>query len=177
MMRVRLATSFDSEAVREVYLCAFSESEKQKVSELAVSLLMEETKLDTISLVAEADGAVVGHIAFSPVTVDASRGWKGYILAPLGVKPDYQKRKIGSNLIKSGMERLSKMGVNVVFVYGDPQYYNRFGFNPDIASRYSPPYDLQYPFGWQAISLCESVLSDRSAKLSCVTPLCDPALW
>lgn len=176
-MRIRVATSFDSEAVCEIYLSAFSEGEKQKVSKLAVNLLMEETNLDTISLVAEADGAIVGHVAFSPVTIDASDRWRGYILAPLGVKPEYQKRKIGSNLVESGMARLSKMGVNVVFVYGDPQYYSRFGFSPDIASRYSPPYDLQYPFGWQAISPCESVLSAKSAKLSCVAPLCDPELW
>jgi putative acetyltransferase len=177
MTRIRVATNLDSKAVREVHSCAFSEGEKQKVSTLATNLLTEETNPETVSLVAEADGAVVGHIAFSPVTIDNDKRWSGYILAPLGVKPDYQKRKIGSKLIESGIQRLSKKGVNVVFVYGDPNYYGKFGFNPDAASRYSPPYELQYPFGWQAIALNEDVITDSAVTISCVAPLRDPELW
>ena len=175
-MRIRVATDLDSKSVREVHLDAFSGGEKQKVSTLAANLLSAETNPKTISLVAETDGAVVGHVAFSPVTIDDQR-WLGYILAPLGVRSDYQKRQIGSNLIESGMARLSKLGVDVVFVYGDPQYYGKFGFNPDVASRYSPPYELQYPAGWQAISLHKNVLASKSVKLSCVAPLRDPELW
>jgi len=177
MTRIRIATSLDRDDVREIHLCAFPEGEKQIVSTLAVNLLSEETNTKTISLVAEADGAVVGHIAFSPVTVDNNKSWKGYILAPLGVKPEYQKRDIGSKLIESGMERLSKMGVYVLFVYGDPNYYGKFGFDADTASGYSPPYELQYPFGWQAIILNEGVFTKSSVKISCVDPLNDPELW
>jgi len=177
MTRIRIATSLDRDDVREIHLCAFPEGEKQIVSTLAVNLLSEETNTKTISLVAEADGAVVGHIAFSPVTVNNNKSWKGYILAPLGVKPEYQKRDIGSKLIESGMERLLKMGVNVLFVYGDPNYYGKFGFDADTASGYSPPYELQYPFGWQAIILSEGVFTKSSVKISCVDPLNDPELW
>ena len=96
MTRIRVATSLDHDNVREIHLCAFPEGEKQIVSTLAVNLLIEETSPKTISLVAEADGAVVGHIAFIPVTVNNNKSWKGYILAPLGVKPEYQNRQIGS---------------------------------------------------------------------------------
>lgn len=177
MMRIRVATNLDSEAIREVHSCAFSEAEKQEVATLATNLLAEETNPETVSLVAEADGAVVGHIAFSPVTIDNNKRWSGYILAPLGVKPEYQKRQIGSKLIESGIQRLSKKGVTVVFVYGDPNYYGKFGFNPDVASRYSPPYELQYPFGWQAIALNEDVITDSAVTISCVAPLRDPELW
>ena len=177
MIHIRVANGLDSKDIRDIYLCAFPEGERQKVSTLAVSLLNEETNPDTISLVAEADSAVVGHIAFSPVTIDNSKTWSGYILAPLGIKPKYQKRRIGSKLTESGIERLSKMSVNVVFVYGDPQYYGKFGFSPDVASRYSPPYELQYPFGWQAISLDDDSFTAESAKLSCAAPLSNPELW
>ena len=177
MTSIRVATSLDRDDIREIHLCAFPEGEKQIVSTLAVNLLSEEASPKTISLVAEADGAAVGHIAFSPVTVNNNKSWKGYILAPLGVKPEYQKRQIGSKLIKSGMERLSKMGVNVLFVYGDPKYYGKFGFNADLASVYSPPYELQYPFGWQAIILNEGVFTKSSVKISCVDPLNDTELW
>ncbi len=177
MTRIRVVTSLDSDDVREIYLCAFPEGEKQIVSTLAVNLLREETSPKTISLVAEADGVVVGHIAFSPVTVNNNKSWKGYILAPLGVKPEYQKRQIGSKLIESGMERLSKMGVNFLFVYGDPKYYGKFGFNADLASGYSPPYELQYPFGWQAIILNEGIFTESPVKISCVELLKDAELW
>ena len=176
MIRIRVATSLDSKAVREVHLDAFPEGEKQKVSTLAANLLSEETNPKTISLVAEVDDAIVGHVAFSPVTINDKR-WLGYILAPLGVRSDYQKRQIGSTLIESGMARLSKLGVDVVFVYGDPQYYGKFGFNTDVAFRYSPPYELRYPAGWQAISLHKNILASESVKLSCVVPLRDPELW
>jgi putative acetyltransferase len=177
MTRIRVATSFDRDDVRDIHLCAFPEGEKQIVSTLAVNLLSEEISPKTISLVAEADGATVGHIAFSPVTVNNNKSWKGYILAPLGVKSEYQKRQIGSKLIENGMERLSKMGVNVLFVYGDPKYYGKFGFNTDLASGYLPPYELQYPFGWQAIILNEGVFTESYVKISCVDPLKDAELW
>ena len=177
MSRIRVATILDRENIREVHLRAFSEDERQIVSTLAVNLLSEETSPETIALVAETDGAVVGHVAFSPVTVDNNEKWVGYILAPLGVKPKYQKRRFGTKLIESGMERLSEKGVNVLFVYGDPEYYGKFGFKADAASRYSPPYELQYPFGWQAIALNEVGFEESTVKISCVASLRDPELW
>ena len=133
MTRIRVATNLDREIIREVHLSAFSEGERQIVSMLAINLLSEQTNPETFSLVGEIDGAVVGHIAFSPVTV--------------------------------------------VFVYGDPKYYGKFGFEVDAASRYTPPYKLQYPFGWQAVTLNDAGLAKSSAKVSCVASLCDPELW
>ena len=95
----------------------FPEEENQLVARLAVNLLNEETSPETLSLVAEIDGEVAGHIAFSPVTADSNKYWLGYILAPLGVKPGLQKNGIGSKLVASGITRLSSNGVNAVFVY------------------------------------------------------------
>lgn len=177
MIRIREAKNHDRENIREVNLCAFPEGENKIVSTLAVSLLSEETIPETISLVAEIDAAVVGHIAFSPVSVESNEKWKGYILAPLGVKPEYQKRQVGSKLIESGIERITKKGVNALFVYGDPKYYGKFGFNADAAIRYMPPYELQYPFGWQAIALNEVGSTESILRISCVASLCDSELW
>jgi putative acetyltransferase len=76
------------------------------------------------------------------------------------------------------MERLAQFGADVVFVYGDPNYYSRFGFTAKAASRYVPPYALQYPFGWQAIILNDkTILADQVVQISCVEPLRDPELW
>ncbi len=84
---------------------------------------------------------------------------------------------MGTILIESGMDRLSRMGVNVLFVYGDPKYYGKFEFNADLASGYSPPYELQYPFGWQAIILSEGVFTESTVRISCVDPLKNAELW
>ena len=176
-MSIRIATSLDRDDVRDVHLCAFPEGEREIVSKLAINLLSERTTPQTISLVAETEGAVVGHVAFSPVTIDNNQNLQGYILAPLGVKPDNQKRRIGSKLIESGMQQLLKMGVNILFVYGDPEYYSKFGFSADVADLYTPPYNLQYPFGWQAIVLNECTIAKSSINIACVTSLCDPDLW
>lgn len=177
MNKIREATHLDQESIREVYLCAFPKREKHIVAALAVSLLYEHSSPEAISLVAEIDGEVVGHAAFSPVAIDNNVRWKGYILAPLGVKPRYQRRRIGSQLIASGIEQLSEMAVNVLFVYGDPKYYARFGFKAETASKYLPPYELQYPFGWQAIILQDEGSTQQYVKIVCVPSLRDPTLW
>jgi putative acetyltransferase len=176
-MHIRIATSLDQDNIHSVHWSAFAEGEREIVSKLAVNLLAEETTPHTISLVAESEGAVVGHVAFSPVTIGSNKNIQGYILAPLGVSPDYQKRCIGSKLIESGMQQLSRMGVDFLFVYGDPKYYSKFGFSADAAECYIPPYRLEYPFGWQGIALSECSIRKSSIKIVCVTSLCDPALW
>jgi putative acetyltransferase len=176
-MHIRIATSLDQDNIHSVHWSAFAEGEREIVSKLAVNLLAEETTPQTISLVAETEGAVVGHVALSPVTIGSNKNIQGYILAPLGVKPDYQKRHIGSKLIESGMQQLSRMGVDILFVYGDPKYYSRFGFSVDAAECYIPPYRLEYPFGWQGIALSECSIRKPSIQIVCVTSLCDPALW
>lgn len=176
-MHIRTAISSDLDNIREVHLRAFPEGEREIISKIAINLLSERTTPQTISLVAEIQGDVVGHVAFSPVTIDSNENLQGYILAPLGVKPDYQKQQIGSRLIESGIQELLKMQVYILFVYGDPEYYGRFGFTTDNAESYIPPYKLQYPFGWQALILNESYFENTPRNLVCVSSLNDPKLW
>lgn len=177
MTLIREATNLDCDHIREMYMHAFVGGEEVMVATLASNLLLEETSPKTIALVAEIDGKVVGHIAFSPVTFDTSKKLKGYILAPLGVKPEYQKRGIGSKLIESGIEQLSRKGVNILFVYGDPKFYCKFGFKAETAARYLPPYKLKHPFGWLALALNEKGSAEHTVKISCVASLRDPSLW
>ena len=81
----------------------------------------------TVSLVAERDGQIVGHIAFSPVTIsDGSTGW--FCLGPVSVLPELQRRGIGSALIRQGLERLGSLGARGCVLVGHPDYYPRFGF-------------------------------------------------
>ena len=176
-MNIRIATIQDREAVQMIHLRAFPEGESEHVSSLAIDLLSEKTTPETISLIAESNGEIVGHLAFSPVKTENNEKFRGYILAPLGVKPEYQGRGIGSRLIDHARQQLSVMGVHLVFVYGDPKYYARFGFSVDAASRYTAPYKLHYPFGWQAMVLNECETEISPVGITCVSALCDPILW
>lgn len=176
-MHIRIATSLDRDDIFTIYLSAFPENEKDIVSKLAVDLLVESTIPQTISLVAETDNAVVGHISFSPVKIDNNDNLQGYILAPLAVMPDYQKQRIGSKLIESGIQTLLIMGTNILFVYGDPKYYGRFGFSTKNAEKFIPRYKLQYPFGWQAIILNQFSVENAAGNIVCVTSLENPELW
>jgi putative acetyltransferase len=174
---MREASISDRDAVHSVHVSAFPENESEAVAKLAVDLLAEASIPRTFTLVAEVDGAVVGHVGFSPVTNSSSGELTGYILAPLAIKPEFQKQKIGSRLIEYGLQQLSDEGVCLLFVYGDPDYYGRFGFNTDIAAGFTPPYTLEYPFGWQAVAINDCGAETPSAAITCVDSLSDPSLW
>jgi putative acetyltransferase len=104
-MNIRIATTQDGDGIRRLYWSAFPEGEKEITATLAVELLAEESALPIISLVAEMEDAVVGHVAFSPVEIDNQAAIQAYILAPLAVRPDYQNQRIGSALVEYGMQR------------------------------------------------------------------------
>jgi putative acetyltransferase len=176
-MKIRTATQDDADAVRRVHLTSFPEGERDLVSRLAVDLLFEEASPPILSLVSEGDDTVVGHVAFSPVTRRDTKEHIGYILAPLAVIPDYQKRGIASQLIENGIERLSALGSGVLFVYGDSEFYSRFGFSVDHAEHYTPPYQLQHAFGWQGMALGDDDARPSTVGISCVSSLGNPALW
>jgi len=89
-----------------------------------------------LSLVAEDAERIVGHIAFSPVTIaGGATGWYG--LAPLSVLPELHGQGIGSALAKRGIADMQARGAHGLVVLGDPAYYSRFGFENDPALRYS----------------------------------------
>jgi len=175
-MIIREATIDDAENIKNVHLQAFNNSEAQMISDLAVNLLTENHSVKTISLVATENNIIVAHIAFSPVFLKTTYEHFGYILAPLAVSPRFQKNKIGSSLVKFGLDIISGLGSFIVFVYGDPQYYSRFGFKKDLANNFEPPHTLQLPEGWQAIKLNSAVTPD-GGKIICVDSLNDPELW
>lgn len=173
---IRIATQSDQEAIRRVHWSAFAEAEREVVAKLAVDLLIEKTAPKTISLVAEQGESVVGHVAFSPVRAKNDETFLGYILTPLGIMPDYQRRRLGTALVETGIQQVSDIGADILFVYGDPKYYGRFGFSVATAERYLPPYQLKYPYGWQAIVL-EGKATKIPADLVFASALSDPGLW
>jgi putative acetyltransferase len=124
---VRDETKGDSAAITEVTAAAFESLEISGHTEQFIIEALRSAGALTVSLVAEVNGRVVGHIAFSPVTVsDGSRNWYG--LGPVSVLPEHQRRGIGKTLIEEGLARLKKLGAKGCCLVGHPQYYRKFGF-------------------------------------------------
>ena len=124
---VHTETAHDYDRISEIHIAAFySHPFSNQTEHLIVEHLREAGGL-TLSLVAEVDGVVLGHVALSPVTIGGiDCGW--FALGPIGVEPTAQRRGIGSRLVEGSLERLRELGAQGCVVVGDPGYYERFGF-------------------------------------------------
>ena len=132
-MIIRKETVADIEAITQVTIAAFKTLQISNQTEQFIIKALRNANALTISLVAEVDGRVVGHIAFSPLTIsDGSPNWYG--LGPVSVLPEYQKQGIGELLVNKGLSLLKAMGGKGCALVGDPAYYQRFGFRniPDL---------------------------------------------
>ena len=132
-MIIRKETFSDFEAITEVTITAFKTIEISNHTEQFIINSLRDAGALTVSLVAEIDGRVVGHIAFSPVKIsDGSIDWYG--LGPVSVLPEYQKQGIGKSLINNGLSMLKDLDGQGCALVGDPNYYKRFGFrnSPDL---------------------------------------------
>lgn len=124
---IRNETSNDVDCIAEVTAAAFKTLAISSQTEQFIVAALRSAKALTVSLVAEVDGRVVGHIAFSPVTIsDGSPNWYG--LGPVSVLPGHQRRGIGGALIEEGLSRLRGLGAHGCCLVGHPEYYRRFGF-------------------------------------------------
>ena len=176
-MKQRKAEPSDAGPIQRLYEAAFDPSENELVGRLAIELLIHRSTPETINWVAETALGVVGHIALSPFWSKADRSVMGWILAPLAVAPEKQKSGIGTALVKTGLRLASSEGMNSVLVYGDPAFYQRFGFEAEIAKNYLPPYKLKYDFGWQALHLKGTPRLSSPQSIDCLRPLLNPDLW
>jgi putative acetyltransferase len=124
---IRKETKLDFGAISNITKLAFENHPYSNNTEQFIINALRVANALTISLVAEIDGKLVGHIAFSPVTFsDGSKNWYG--LGPISVMPNYQKQGIGKRLVNEGIGLLKDLGAEGCVLVGDPKYYERFGF-------------------------------------------------
>jgi putative acetyltransferase len=156
MLRIRGERPEDIPAIHEIHELAFGRSAEADL----VDALRARGQA-TLSLVAVEDDRIVGHILFSPVTIDAGhRRLPAVGLAPMAVLPGRQRCGIGSQLVKIGLLECRNAGYDCVVVLGHPTYYSRFGFVPAVRyglkSEYEVPDEAFMVLAWQ-----EGVLKDR----------------
>ena len=139
-MIIRHEMADDVPAIRAVTAAAFKGMLYSSGTEATIVDALRDAGVLTLSLVAEKQGRIVGHVAFSPVTINGEAGrWFG--LGPVSVEPAEQRHGIGQALIREGLERLRATGAEGCVLLGDPAYYRRFGFVSDPKLRYGdvPP--------------------------------------
>jgi putative acetyltransferase len=137
---IRTETSADIDAITEVTSAAFETLEISNHTEQFIIEALRAAKALTVSLVAELDGRVVGHVAFSPVTIsDGTQDWYG--LGPVSVLPEYQRNGVGKALIQQGLSRLKDLNAQGCCLVGHPHYYKRLGFKnmPGFVHEGVPP--------------------------------------
>ncbi len=140
MAEIRREQAGDVFAIRNINDRAFG-----RPNEGAVIEQLRGASEGLLSLVAVAQGQVVGHVLFSPVHLEAEDGreWSGTGLAPLAVLPEWQRQGIGSELVYAGLASLRQTPCPFVVVLGHPEYYPRFGFEPASRHRIRCTWDVR----------------------------------
>ena len=145
---IRNETVTDYALTEALALAAFAPD--VRVAELVRKLRMSEALIPELNLVAEVDGVLVGHLMFSRATITS--GHAVALLSPLGVLPNFQRRKVGTTLVQYALNWLERSDFSVIVLEGVPAYYPRFGFASAHALGIEPPFPLPEPV-WQAYRL------------------------
>jgi len=148
-MIIRDETPSDIDVITKITVAAFADCPHGNHTEQFIIHALRAAWALSVSLVAEIDGRVVGHIAFSPVMI-AGQNCSWFGVGPVSVRPDCQRRGIGTALIEEGMKQLRESGAKGCLLVGDPGYYERFGFRnlAELVLEGVPPENfLGLPFG------------------------------
>ncbi len=163
MIIIRHEIPSDIPAIHTVNEQAFDGREAE--AGLVDAIRKSENFIPELSLVADKDGQIIGHIFFSRIHIETENGQAPALaLAPMAVLPEYQKQGIGSRLVKRGLEECKRLGHAIVIVLGHPAYYPRFGFSALLAK------SLKCPFGdcgeaWMALELIPGALQGVRGKV------------
>ncbi len=147
------------------------------MNQLARDLMETQSTPETWCFGLRVDNRLIAVMGLSPIEFVSEAAISGYILAPLAVHAEFQGRGYARQLIEGGIQQLKHQGVDIVCVYGDPDFYGRFEFDVSLGARFSPPYPLEFPWGWHARKISDVEVPLESLRFQCVSALSDPIYW
>lgn len=176
LIRETIISDFND--IMEVEKLAFG---YDKEARLIAELLEDKTAQPIVSLLAFHQNNAIGHILFTRAYFDRTEEQPMmHILAPLAVKPEYQRQGIGGMLIKAGIQKLQKRGSHLVFVLGYKDYYPKFGFVPQASHLgYPAPYTIpeEYSDCWMVQAVSQEGFEIGKGKIRCSDVLNKPEHW
>jgi putative acetyltransferase len=158
-MNIRIENENDESGVYAVNASAFETPAEAKL----VDVLRLQAN-PVISLVAEHEGKIVGHIMFSAMTFQQHPELRIMGLGPMAVSPDFQRQDIGSQLVRAGLKLCTQSGTEAVFVLGHPAFYPRFGFLPAAGFAIKSEYDVPHEV-FMGMELQSSVLNGKTGMV------------
>jgi putative acetyltransferase len=175
---IRETTSSDFDDIMSVIKLAFG---YHKEAELAADLLADSTGEPLVSMLAFDGDKPIGHILFTRAYVGGQEEQPMmHILAPLAVKPEYQRQGVGGMLIRAGIERLRELGAHLTFVLGHRDYYPRHGFIPDAGEQgYPAPYAPPVGFEdcWMVRPISPTGFGIGKGAITCCEAMNKPEHW
>lgn len=169
----------DQDPARTLFVCAFSQAEDEAegrlIGELVGEIFNSTAAHDLYGFVARNRNELIGVILFTRLSYASERNV--FMLSPVAVAPDSQRQGVGQQLIRYGLQQLKDAGVELVFTYGDPNYYSLVGYQPVSTDVLAAPMPLSQPHGWLCQNLDGQAISAIAEKPECVPAFQNPALW
>lgn len=180
ILMIRRTTDSDRAAIRDIHMSAFGKAQGQEIVELVNGLLGDETAKPLLSLVAEINEKIIGHILFTRAILQpGDQDVSVRILAPLAVSRELQGKGIGGSLIMEGLKQLAESGVDLVFVLGHPSYYPMYGFRPAGAFGFEAPFPIPsaQADAWMVQELKPGLIGNIQGTIRCAEVLDEPQHW
>ena len=169
----------NADEIEQLFIKTFSDSEGQSegkaIGELVRGFMDRTDANDRYCFIATENGQIIGGIFFTRMTFES--GINAFILAPVAIHTDHQRKGIGQQLIDFGLNTIREDGVELVLTYGDPNFYSKVGFSVITEKLVPAPLKLTYPEGWLAQSLVSDEIEPIVGKSYCVEELNNSELW
>jgi putative acetyltransferase len=178
-MKLSTYSSSNIEEIKQLFTKVFTDSEGPSegllIGNLVYDLMTNTNAQDLHGFVSIERGKIRGSIFFSRLTLASDVS--AFLLSPVAIHTNYQGKGIGQKLINFGINYLKENGVELVFTYGDPNFYSKVGFSLITEKLVKAPLKLTYPEGWLGQSLVSDEIEPVAGNSYCVAALNKPEYW